>query len=236
MLDRIEFFEVCQVVVVVVSYKVEIVVVFGIYNMIYFDFVICEVGYVWLVIMVVCCVEMFIWLIMFCIGMCDFYDQWKEYFDNDMLEVWCDFLDFMVRVVVIVEEYDVDFGIELELVNMVNFVDKVFCFILEMQSLWFKIVFDLVNFFEVVMFEEQCRMVFYVIDFLVDWIVMVYVKDCIVDGWFVIVGLGVFDYWYYLNYLKNVGFLGSLVIYGLVVVEVKDVVVFFGEYLKVIGV
>jgi sugar phosphate isomerase/epimerase len=209
-----------------------IAAVSGTYNMVHPDVSVRQLGLRRLEVLAAGCAAMGTRLITLCTGSRDADDQWRHHAENQSVDAWDDLLFELTAAIEIAERYDVDFGIEPELANVVNSAQRAQKLIDDLGSVRIKIVFDPANLFEVVDTAEQLRIVSAAIDDLGDRIVMGHAKDRTIDGRFTTAGKGCLDYEHYFSALKAIGFSGPMITHGLDADEAAGVAEFLKEAMK----
>jgi sugar phosphate isomerase/epimerase len=210
---------------------ISVCAVSGTYNMIHPDSAVREKGLARLEVLASRCHAMGTRVVTLCTGTRDAVDQWRHHPDNSSKEAWRDLIEAMQKALTIAERWDVDFGIEPELANVVCSADKARQLIAELENKRVRIVLDAANLFEHTSIDEQRKLVASSIDLLADRIVMAHAKDRDADGAFIAAGRGVLDYPHYLACLKRAGFDGPLVTHGLSASEASGVAAFLRDQL-----
>jgi sugar phosphate isomerase/epimerase len=156
-----------------------------------------------------------------CTGTGDPVDQWRSHPYNDTRDAWKDLVHSLEQALHSAEQQGVVLGVEPELANVVNSVEKARILLDQMQSKHLKIILDPVNLFETATLSEQHDLLDKAIDLLGNDIVMAHAKDRDASGEFVAAGQGILDFEYYLSNLVNSGFKGPVVLHGLEESEVS---------------
>src|SRR5439155_11898990 len=116
-------------------------------------------------------------VITLCTGTRDPEDMWKRHPENDSPEAWRDLLISMTEVLAIAEEYEVIFGVEPELGNVVNSARKARRLLDEMKSARLKIIMDPANLLHAVELPRMTRIFEEAFTLLGHEIVIAHAKD-----------------------------------------------------------
>ena len=210
---------------------VDLVALSGTYNMIHPDHQARITGRQHLLAAVAACEAMEVKLITLCTGTRDPNDQWCAHPDNNSATAWADLCAELAAVLVAIESYDVDLGIEPELANVINSATQAHRLIDELQSPRLKIILDPANLFEVTTLDRQRDIVAHAIDLLADRIVMCHAKDRQDDGSFTVAGTGVLDYPHFIATLRQAGCDVPIVTHGLTAAQASAVAKFLTRML-----
>ena len=202
----------------------------GTFNMIHPDPAVREAGLARLDTVLASAAALGVPLVTLCTGTRDPDDQWRAHPGNDTPAAWSDLMVSMERAVASAETHDVALGVEPELANTVNTVDKA-ARLLAACGPRVRIVLDPANLFEVANAKNRRRLVERALDTLGPRIALAHAKDRLPDGTFTTAGRGVIDWDHYLGALRAAGFDGALVTHGLDAAEAAGVARFLGERL-----
>ncbi|MBO37151.1 MAG: epimerase [Anaerolineaceae bacterium] len=208
-LDTEHISQVCEEKQIIIS------AVSGTFNMIHPEVEIRNNGLQNLAILIKACPKIRTNLVSLCTGTGDPDDQWKPHPYNNTQAAWKDLVHSLEQALQLAEQLDVNLGVEPELANVVNSVEKARTLLDEMQSKHLKIILDPVNLFERVTLNQQHGLLDKAFDLLGNDIVMAHAKDRDASGVFVAAGHGVLDFKYYLCCLINNGFESPVVLHGL---------------------
>jgi len=201
--------------------QISIAAVSGTFNMIHPDVRTRNSGLHKLAILIRACDKMKTNLVSLCTGTGDPDNQWKSHPYNNTPEAWEDLVRSLEQALQSAEQSGVILGVEPELANVVNSVEKARTLLDQMQSKHLKIILDPANLFEKAIQKEQHHLLDNAFDRLGNDIVMAHAKDRDISGEFVAAGQGVLDYKYYLSCLGNTGFEGPVLLHGLEESEVS---------------
>jgi sugar phosphate isomerase/epimerase len=159
-----------------------------------------------------------------CTGSRDRQSMWQRHEDNDTPEAWADLLTQVERAVVAAEEHGVALGVEPEIGNTINSVDKARRLLDEIQSAHLKIVMDGANIFQRGQLPNMRQVLEEAFELLGSEIALAHAKDLERDGeaGHVAAGRGLLDYPYYLELMKKSGFDGAIILHALKPNEAKD--------------
>ena len=226
LVDTEHISEACQ------ARKITIAAVSGTFNMIHPDIEIRKQGLRNLATLIHACDNINTNIVSLCTGTGDPVDQWRSHPYNNTQDAWKDLIHSLEQALQSAEQQDVILGVEPELANVVNSVEKARNLLDQMQSRHLKIILDPVNLFEKAILREQHDLLDKAFDLLGNDIVMAHAKDRDVSGKFVAAGQGVLDFEYYLSRLKNNGFKGPLILHGLEESEVSTSLAFLKRILE----
>jgi sugar phosphate isomerase/epimerase len=159
-----------------------------------------------------------------CTGSRDPNSMWRKHPGNDTPEAWADLLVQMEEAVRLAEKYGVTLGVEPEIGNTVNSVQKARRLLDEVRSPQLKIVMDGANIFQRGQLPQMRKVLDQAFEVLGSDIALAHAKDLDQDGeaGHVAAGRGRLDYGYYLELLKRSGFEGSIILHALKPTEAKD--------------
>jgi len=159
-----------------------------------------------------------------CTGSRDPESMWRKHPGNDSPEAWSDLLVQIERAVKVAEEYGVTLGVEPEIGNTINSVQKARRLLDEVKSPRLKIVMDGANVFQRGQLPNMRKVLAEAFDLLGSDIVLAHAKDLDKDGeaGHLAAGRGRLDYSYYLELLRKSGFDGTIILHALQPAEAKD--------------
>jgi sugar phosphate isomerase/epimerase len=159
-----------------------------------------------------------------CTGSRDRQGMWQRHEDNDTPEAWADLLTQVEQAVVAAEHHGVVLGVEPEIGNTINSVDKARRLLDEIQSAHLKIVMDGANIFQRGQLPNMRQVLEKAFELLGSEIALAHAKDLERDGeaGHVAAGRGRLDYPYYLELMKKSGFDGAIILHALKPNEAKD--------------
>lgn len=159
-----------------------------------------------------------------CTGSRDPESMWRKHPGNDSLEAWSDLLVQIERAVKVAEECGVTLGVEPEIGNTINSVQKARRLLDEVKSPRLKIVMDGANVFQRGQLPNMRSVLDEAFDLLGPDIVLAHAKDLDKDGeaGHLAAGRGLLDYPYYLELLRKSGFDGTIILHALQPAEAKD--------------
>jgi len=159
-----------------------------------------------------------------CTGSRDPASMWRKHPGNDSTEAWSDLLVQIERAVKVAEEYGVTLGVEPEIGNTINSVQKARRLLDEVRSPRLKIVMDGANVFQHGQLPNMRKVLDEAFDLLGSDIALAHAKDLDKDGeaGHLAAGRGRLDYPYYLELLKKSGFDGTIILHALQPAEAKD--------------
>jgi len=159
-----------------------------------------------------------------CTGSRDPESMWRKHPGNDSPEAWSDLLVQIERAVTVAEEYEVTLGVEPEIGNTINSVQKARRLLDEVKSPRLKIVMDGANVFQRGQLPNMRKVLDETFDLLGSDIVLAHAKDLDKDGeaGHLAAGRGRLDYPYYLELLSKSGFEGTIILHALQPAEAKD--------------
>jgi sugar phosphate isomerase/epimerase len=163
-------------------------------------------------------------LVTLCTGSRDRQSMWQRHEDNDTPEAWADLLTQVEQAVVAAEHHGVVLGVEPEIGNTINSVDKARRLLDEIQSARLKIVMDGANIFQRGQLPNMRQVLEKAFELLGSEIALAHAKDLERDGeaGHVAAGRGRLDYPYYLELMKKSGFDGAIILHALKPNEAKD--------------
>jgi sugar phosphate isomerase/epimerase len=159
-----------------------------------------------------------------CTGSRDPNSMWQKHPDNDTPEAWADLLVQMEEAVRAAENFGVTLGIEPEIGNTINSVQKARRLLDVVRSPQLKIVMDGANIFQRGQLPHMRKVLDQAFELLGSDITLAHAKDLDQDGeaGHVAAGRGLLDYPYYLELLKASGFAGSIILHALKPAEAND--------------
>jgi sugar phosphate isomerase/epimerase len=159
-----------------------------------------------------------------CTGSRDPNSMWQKHPDNDTPEAWTDLLVQMEEAVRAAENFGVTLGIEPEIGNTINSVQKARRLLDVVRSPQLKIVMDGANIFQRGQLPHMRKVLDQAFELLGSDITLAHAKDLDQDGeaGHVAAGRGLLDYPYYLELLKASGFEGSIILHALKPAEAND--------------
>jgi sugar phosphate isomerase/epimerase len=159
-----------------------------------------------------------------CTGSRDPESMWRKHPGNDSSEAWSDLLVQIERAVKVAEECGVTLGVEPEIGNTINSVQKARRLLDEVKSPRLKIVMDGANVFQRGQLPNMRNVLDEAFDLLGPDIVLAHAKDLDKDGeaGHLAAGRGRLDYPYYLELLSKSGFDGTIILHALQPAEAKD--------------
>jgi sugar phosphate isomerase/epimerase len=159
-----------------------------------------------------------------CTGSRDPESMWRKHPGNDSPEAWSDLLVQIERAIKVAEECGVMLGVEPEIGNTINSVQKARRLLDEMKSPRLKIVMDGANVFQRGQLPNMRSVLDEAFDLLGPDIVLAHAKDLDKDGeaGHLAAGRGRLDYPYYLELLSKSGFDGTIILHALQPAEAKD--------------
>jgi len=159
-----------------------------------------------------------------CTGSRDPESMWRKHPGNDSPEAWSDLLAQIQRAVKVAEEYGVTLGVEPEIGNTINSVQKARRLLDEVKSPRLKIVMDGANVFQRGQLPNMRKVLDEAFDLLGSDIALAHGKDLDRDGeaGHLAAGRGRLDYPYYLELLRKSGFDGTIILHALQPAEAKD--------------
>jgi sugar phosphate isomerase/epimerase len=159
-----------------------------------------------------------------CTGSRDPSNMWQIHPDNDTPEAWADLLVQIEAAVRVAEKYGVTLGVEPEIGNTVNSVQKARRLLDEVRSPQLKIVMDGANIFRRGQLSTMRNVLEEAFELLGSDIALAHAKDLDKDGeaGHVPAGRGRLDYPYYMELMRTSGFDGSIILHALKPAEAKD--------------
>jgi sugar phosphate isomerase/epimerase len=163
-------------------------------------------------------------LVTLCTGSRDPSNMWRRHPENDTPEAWADLLVQMEAAVKVAEKYEVLLGVEPEIGNTINSVQKARSLLDEVRSPRLKIVMDGANIFQRGQLPNMRQVLDEAFELLGSDIALAHAKDLDKDGeaGHVAAGRGRLDYPYYLELLKTSGFEGSIILHALKPDDAKE--------------
>jgi len=158
-----------------------------------------------------------------CTGTRDAEDMWRAHPANASREAWADLCEEMAKALRLAEEAGVDIGVEPELANVIDSVDKALRLASEMRSPRLRFVLDPANLIEIATPAERRAIIEDAALRLAGGISIAHAKDRAADGLFVAAGKGVIDFKHFIRSLRRAGFDGPLIAHGLDEREAPDV-------------
>ena len=159
-----------------------------------------------------------------CTGSRDPESMWRKHPGNDLPEARSDLLVQIERAITVAEEYGVTLGVEPEIGNTINSVQKARWLLDEVKSPRLKIVMDGANVFQRGQLPNMRKVLDEAFDLLGSDIILAHAKDLDKDGeaGHLAAGRGLLDYPYYLELLRKSGFDGTIILHALQPAEAKD--------------
>jgi sugar phosphate isomerase/epimerase len=159
-----------------------------------------------------------------CTGSRDGQSMWQRHEDNDTPEAWADLLVQIEHAVVVAENCGVALGVEPEIGNTINSVQKARRLLDEIQSAHLKIVMDGANIFQRGQLPHMRKVLEEAFELLGSEIALGHAKDLDRDGeaGHLAAGRGRLDYPYYMELMKKSGFDGSIILHALNPTEARD--------------
>jgi len=154
-------------------------------------------------------------MVTLCTGSRNASDQWSDHPDNNSTAAWTDMMSSMSEAMKMAELHRVCLGVEPELANTINSIEKAQRLMEEFDSPHLRIVLDPANLFEVVPDSERRSIIERAVDVLGPYISLCHAKDRLANGEFCVAGDGVIDYPHYLSCLQAINYQGALVTHGL---------------------
>jgi sugar phosphate isomerase/epimerase len=163
-------------------------------------------------------------LVTLCTGSRDPDSMWRKHPGNDSPEAWSDLLVQIERAIKIAEKNGVTLGVEPEIGNTINSVQKARRLLDEVRSERLKIVMDGANIFQPGQLPNMRKVLDEAFDLLGSDIALAHAKDLDKDGeaGHLAAGRGRLDYPYYLDLLRKSGFEGTIILHALQPAEAKD--------------
>lgn len=171
-------------------------------------------------------------LITLCTGSRNETNMWKAHPGNNEKDAWTDMRKTLDVALEIADQYNLYLGVEPEMTNVINTIDKAVRLLKEVNSPHLKIVFDPANLFEIESEDEIKRRIAYGLDQLGEYMISAHAKDRMPNGDFAAAGKGVLPYHEYLTGLKGINYQGNLIMHGLKADEVEDSVNFIRQQLE----
>jgi sugar phosphate isomerase/epimerase len=204
--------------------KLQLVALSGTYNMIDSDRQARARGAAGLERVIVLAPKLGTHVVTLCTGSRDRQSMWQRHEDNDAPEAWTDLLTQVEQAVVAAEQHGVVLGVEPEIGNTINSVDKARRLLDEIQSAHLKIVMDGANIFQRGQLPNMRQVLEEAFELLGSEIILAHAKDLERDGeaGHVAAGRGRLDYPYYLELMKMSGFDGAIILHALNPAEARD--------------
>jgi sugar phosphate isomerase/epimerase len=163
-------------------------------------------------------------LVTLCTGSRDPGSMWQKHPGNDTPEAWADLLVQMEKALTVAEKHGVTLGVEPEVGNTINSVEKARRLLDEIRSPQLKIVMDGANIFQRGQLPKMRQVLDQAFELLGSEIALAHAKDLDQDGeaGHVAAGRGRLDYPYYMELLEASGFEGSIILHALKPAEAKD--------------
>jgi len=187
----------------------------GTFNMIHPDKAVRQRGLARLETVIASAAALNISMVTLCTGSRHPDDQWAAHADNDTPAAWDDLMLIMTEAVRMAKQHDICLGVEPELANTINSIDKALRLMQSFDSPHLRIVLDPANLFERVSNTERLETIERAVDELAPYISLCHAKDRLADGQFCVAGDGVIDYPHYLSCLKRIGYAGPMITHGL---------------------
>jgi sugar phosphate isomerase/epimerase len=152
-----------------------------------------------------------------CTGSRDPHNMWRAHPENNEPAAWSDLLAQLERALAVAERKGVVLGVEPEIANTVNSIEKARRLLDEVRSPYLKIVMDGANIFQKGQLPSMRKVLDEAFEMLGSNIVLAHAKDLDRDGdaGHLPPGLGKLDYPYYLQLLQDSGFAGSIILHSL---------------------
>jgi sugar phosphate isomerase/epimerase len=211
---------------------IELSAVSGTYNMIHPDPQVRSDGLRRLGVVIDSARELRIPMVTLCTGSRDVQDQWRAHPDNQTEQAWRDLIQSMEKALLMAESAGVTLGVEPELANTIDSVDKAEALLRTFDSRYLAIVLDPANLFEVVDDERRRTIIGSAIDRLAPAIQLCHAKDRLADGRFCAAGDGVIDFTHYFACLRETGFSGPMITHGLPADDARRVAQFLATELS----
>ncbi len=208
------------------THRVSAVALSGTFNMIHPEKALVERGLSQLQVVINSAATLDIPMVTLCTGTRNPDDQWAGHPDNDLPQAWSDLLKAMEPAVRMAEAAGICLGVEPELANTVNSVEKAEQLMRQFDTPHLRVVLDPANLFEVVSDAKRCEIIGLAIEQLAPHISLCHAKDRRADGSFCVAGEGVIDYPHYLATLQRIGYTGPMVTHGLTVSDAPRVASF----------
>jgi sugar phosphate isomerase/epimerase len=159
-----------------------------------------------------------------CTGSRDSESMWRRHPGNDSPEAWSDLLLQIERAVTVAAEYGVTLGVEPEIGNTINSIQKARRLLDEVKSPHLKIVMDGANIFQRGQLPNMRKVLDEAFDLLGSDIALAHAKDLDKDGeaGHLAAGRGRLDFPYYLELLRESGFEGAIILHALQPAEARD--------------
>jgi sugar phosphate isomerase/epimerase len=159
-----------------------------------------------------------------CTGSRDPESMWRRHPGNDSPEAWSDLLLQIERAVTVAAEYGVTLGVEPEIGNTINSIQKARRLLDEVKSPHLKIVMDGANIFQRGQLPNMRKVLDEAFDLLGSDIALAHAKDLDKDGeaGHLAAGRGRLDFPYYLELLRESGFEGAIILHALQPAEARD--------------
>jgi sugar phosphate isomerase/epimerase len=159
-----------------------------------------------------------------CTGTRDPENMWRASPENDSPDAWGDLLDQLDKALKLADQHSVTLGVEPEIANTINSVEKARRLLDEIRSPNLKIIMDGANIFQKGQLPLMRDVLERAFDLLGSDIVLAHAKDLDRDGdaGHLAPGRGKLDYPYYLSLLQRVGFSGSIILHSLKPAEAQD--------------
>ncbi len=168
-------------------------------------------------------------LVTLCTGSRDPTDKWAFHPDNNSIESWQILLDHMEKALEVAELYSIQLGIEPELGNIVNSIDKANRLLNFFQSPRLKVVLDPANLFEYASSAEIKRIIDDALAVLGPNILIAHAKDRDANGQFVAPGRGIIPFAYFKDQLIAKTNCRTMVAHGLSADEAEEVFKFLSS-------
>lgn len=214
----------------VASTGIELVALSGTFNMTHPNPIVRSGGLTKLEAVIKSAAQLNVPLVTLCTGSRDAEDQWRAHPENDSASAWTDLVASMETAIRIAERYNVNLGVEPELANTVNSIDKA-ARLIEQLGQRVKIVLDPANLFEVATDQTRKSLIDDALDKLGPHLALAHAKDRMPDGSFTTAGKGVIDWQQYLGGLAAIGYNGALITHGLDADEAPEVAAFLAARL-----
>src|ERR1700747_2136064 len=159
-----------------------------------------------------------------CTGSRDPESMWRKHPGNDSPEAWADLLVQIERAVKDAEKYGVTLGVQHDIGNTINSVQKARRLLDEVRSPQLKIVMDGANIFQPGQLPNMRKVLDEAFDLLGSDIALAHAKDLAKDeeAGHTVDGRGRRAYPYYLERLRKSGFEGAIILHALQPAEAKD--------------
>ena len=158
-------------------------------------------------------------IITLCTGSRSNRSMWTYHPDNATDDAWRDLIDTTRKIMPIAEAYNLFLGVETEASNVVFTIDRTRRYLDEIGSPWLKVIMDCANLFPAgtAKVENVRPTLQEAFNQLGQDIILAHGKDvCASDSvQFTAPGLGIVDYDFYFDLLKQIGYSSGLILHGI---------------------